>query len=160
MLSKTPHTIVTVPTKAPTRTEDGYTESRTCSVCKQVFSVQETVAQTGHTYGNWIKNDAPNPTAWTHKRTCITCGYENTALAVISDTGNPNTPQTQPSAPAPTGNSTPTTESSPTEPVDSPKDTGDSKNALIFVAIGIGLLGLATSGIIILKPKFTRKKAE
>jgi len=156
------HTVVTVPAKAPTCTEDGYTESSSCSVCKRILSIQQDLSKTGHTLGEWVKNDGSNSTDWTYKRTCSACGYEDIAQGNTQPDIPGNVNQPQPDAPSESTPEQDAAENTPaaTDPINIPKDTGGSKNALLFVGIGIVLLGLATSGIFFLKPNFARKNKE
>ena len=173
------HTVVNIQAKAPTCTEDGTTTGSYCGVCKLVFTPWVTTEKTGHSYGSWIKNN--NLSAdWTQKRICSTCGHEeiiksnNTGSDTPTTTPleNTNQPQPDPSIPDPsespaestpvqnaTESTTPATENSTvaTDPIDTSKDTGGSKNTLIFVGVGIILLGIV-AGIIFITPRLTQKK--
>lgn len=161
------HSIVPLPGRAPTCAQEGLTEGTGCSVCMLAETAQQTIPKTAHTYGAWVNNDAPNPTDWAKKRTCSDCGHEDIIAPAQPDSNTPDpaVPQS-PTESTPvqdaTENSTPVTDNSTpaTAPMDTSTDTDGSKNALLFVGIGVVLLGLATSGIFFIKPKFTQKKAE
>ena len=59
------HTAVVDAAVPATCTTDGKTEGSHCSVCNAVIKAQETVAATGHSYGEWTKLDDAQ-----HQRIC------------------------------------------------------------------------------------------
>ena len=65
------HTLITVPSKAPTCTEDGYTASQTCSECDFAIA-SASVKKLGHVMSDWFDiNDGAQ-----QKKTCESgCGY-------------------------------------------------------------------------------------
>lgn len=110
------HTVITLPAKETTCTQNGCTEGRYCSVCKQVFAVQQTLAAPGHTFGAWVTNGSTDIADWFATRTCSTCGYEDIHKANLPPASNPentqsDTPQT-PSQPA----------QAPSQPAQAPSD--------------------------------------
>ena len=89
------HTVINIPAKDPTCTENGNTAGSYCAVCKLVFTTCETISKTGHAYGTWIKNESASGD-WTQKRTCSTCGYEDIIKSNFSNTPNPSPDNTKP----------------------------------------------------------------
>ena len=69
------HTVIVLPAIEPTCTEVGYTKSRYCIVCGEVFSPQEEIPATGHTV---VEDVALDPTCTEDGRTagthCAVCG--------------------------------------------------------------------------------------
>lgn len=79
IIPATGHTVVVDEAVAPTCTEAGLTEGSHCSACDEVLVAQQTVAATGHTWGEWITDTAPTQTTeGTKHRTCGTCGEVET----------------------------------------------------------------------------------
>jgi len=67
------HTIVVEEAVAPTCTETGLTEGRYCSVCNEVFAVQEVVPALGHKYDADVTEPTCSEAGYT-VYTCSVCG--------------------------------------------------------------------------------------
>ena len=68
------HTIGYIPAKAVTCTEDGFTEGKMCSICKEVFISPVRIRATGH---KWVTVEGTAPTCeldgWTDGVKCENC---------------------------------------------------------------------------------------
>ncbi len=82
-VSTTEHTYKAVVT-APTCTEEGYT-TYTCSVCGDSY-VDDKVAATGHSFGQWKQTKAPSCTEeGEERRDCANCDHYETRTVAIAD---------------------------------------------------------------------------
>ena len=71
------HTKETVKGMPATCTENGLTDGVKCSVCGETLTAQEIIPATGHTYGEWIKNNDG-----THTKYCSVCGEDTDGHSV------------------------------------------------------------------------------
>ncbi len=78
------HKEVMDPAKVPTCTETGLTEGKHCDLCGEVLVKQETVAATGHAWGDWVTTVEPTEeTEGEAQRTCATCGTKETKMLPV-----------------------------------------------------------------------------
>ena len=76
------HTPVTDAAVAPGCVKTGLTEGSHCSVCGEIITAQETVAATGHSFGEWthgVDDDFEN----IHTRACSACDEKETAKCTL-----------------------------------------------------------------------------
>ena len=91
---KTAHTPVTVPGKAATCTESGYTEGEKCSVCGAILTQQKTIGAKGHSWDSGKITKEPTETEDGIKTyTCRRCGRIRKE-AIPAKTLNPSLTQT------------------------------------------------------------------
>ena len=73
------HTEIIDKAVSATCTAPGKTEGKHCSVCGTVLVKQETIAATGHNYGNWVTTTAATCTAkGAERRDCSNCDHYET----------------------------------------------------------------------------------
>lgn len=79
VLCENGHTEVTDASVAPTCTENGMSEGKHCAACGTVIQAQETIAATGHSYGQWKETKTPTTDSEGEaERICSTCGHKDT----------------------------------------------------------------------------------
>ena len=87
------HNEKVIPAVAATCTLSGKTEGKYCSSCGEILVAQETVAATGHSFGQWtVTKEATTKEAGVETRTCA-CGETETReipmLVVVDEGVNP-----------------------------------------------------------------------
>ena len=108
--------VITTPAKAPTCTENGYTQAGYCTVCGY-NEVSTVIPATGHNFGNNSAN-------------CLVCGTANpNYVAPTQPTPNPS--------PAPTPTPTPTQPTQTSKPVAKPKSAKIKKVKAAKKAIAV-----------------------